>query len=98
MQDKNCENFTFFLIFKFILLKIAYNPIKLYIHSESKPGDVSRNKYLIVAKSPEFFFFLGGGRGALTDQKEIYIFQEIVIPKVNVRLLETFQNLIAIQV
>ena len=61
MQDKNCENFTFFLIFKFILLKIAYNPIKLYIHSESKPGDVSRNKYLIVAKSPEFFFFWGGG-------------------------------------
>ena len=49
-----------------------------------------------VAKYPDFFFFF---LCIKTGQNRIsYIFQEIVIPEIHVRLFEDFQNLIALQV
>ena len=74
----------------------ACNHIKLYIYSESAPGNVSRNNIQLLQNTLIFFFFF---LCIKTGQNRIsYIFQEIVIPEIHVRLFEDFQNLIALQV
>ena len=73
------------------LLERACNHLKLYIYSESAPGNVSRNSIFSYCKIPWIFF------DALTGRNEkSYIFQEIDIPEVHVQLFENFQNLIAL--
>ena len=49
--------------------------------------------YSAISKYPEIFF-----DALKTDQNEkSYIFQEIGIPQMHVRVFENFQNLIALQ-
>ena len=57
--------------------------------------------YSTIAQYPEFFFFfflIFLMHQKLTKNEKSYIFQEIGIPEIHVRLSENFQNLIALQV
>ena len=50
--------------------------------------------YSAIAKYPEFFF----EAIKIGQNEKSYIFQEISIPEIYMRLFENFQNLIAFQV